>query len=66
MIKIAYCVLSKEGAFMDQAIFFGALVVILLAVIYRLGKNKGRFVSHFSRGAFMRDLNKRVEAKIPR
>jgi hypothetical protein len=48
---------------MGQAIFYGAIVVILLVVIYREGKKKDGFVTHSSRGAFMRELNKKMEDK---
>ncbi len=51
---------------MEQAVFFGALAVIavmLFAIIYLSGKKKDGFVRHFSRGAFMRDLNKKMEEK---
>lgn len=51
---------------MEQAVFFGALAVIAVmffAIIYLSGKKKDGFVRHFSRGAFMRDLNKRMEEK---
>ena len=50
-----------EVLFMEQAVFFGALVVMFVAVIYLSGKKKSGFVRHFSRGAFMRDLNKKME-----
>jgi len=53
---------------MEQAIFVGALAVILLAilleVIYRSGKKEGGFLRYSSRGAFMRDLNKKMEGKV--
>jgi hypothetical protein len=48
---------------MEQAVFFGALVVILLVEIYRSGKKQDGFVRHFSRDVFMRDLNKKIENK---
>jgi hypothetical protein len=48
---------------MEQAVFFGALVVMFVAVIYLSGKKQSGFVRHFSRGAFMRDLNKKMEEK---
>lgn len=48
---------------MEQAIFYGAMVVILLVMIYLSGKKENGFVQHFSRGAFMRDLNKKMEGK---
>ena len=48
---------------MEQAVFLGALVVVFLVVIYRSGKKQDGFVRHFSRGAFMRDLNKKIENK---
>jgi len=51
---------------MGQAIFFGTIAVAVLVVIYISGKNKGGFVKHFSRGAFMRDLNKKMEEKLPK
>lgn len=51
---------------MAQAIFWGAIVVILLTVIFLSGKKKDGFVRHFSRGAFMRELNKKMEKEIER
>ena len=48
---------------MEKAIYFGALVVMFLTVTYLSGKKKNGFVRHFSRGAFMRDLNKKMEEK---
>lgn len=50
---------------MEQAIFCGAIVVILLVMIYRSGKKKDGFIQLFSRGAFMRDLNKKMEGEKP-
>ena len=47
-----------------EVMLYGALVVVLLAVIYRLGKKKDGFVAHWSRSLFMRELNeKRQDAK---
>ena len=46
-----------------EAVLYGALVVILAAVIYRSGKNKDGFVNHWSRGLFMRELNRKMEDK---
>ncbi len=48
---------------MQQAIFFGAIVVYCLVVIYLTGTREDGFVRCFSRGAFMRDLNKKMEGK---
>lgn len=48
---------------MERAVFLAAIVVILLTVIYLSGKKKNGFVRHFSRGAFMRDLNKKMEGE---
>ncbi|MBK5276151.1 MAG: hypothetical protein JJE30_14020 [Desulfuromonadales bacterium] len=48
---------------MNQAVFFGAMSVILLTLIYRLGRKKNGFVKHSSRGDFMRSLNKKMEGK---
>lgn len=42
---------------MGQAIFWGAIALMALVAIFLSGKNKGGFVRHFSRGAFMRELN---------
>jgi hypothetical protein len=54
---------QSSGVFMEKAIYFGALVVMFLTVTYLSGKKKNGFVRHFSRGAFMRDLNKKMEEK---
>jgi len=48
---------------MIQIVFFGVILVILLAFLYRSAKNKDGFVRYFSRGAYMRDLNKVMEDK---
>jgi hypothetical protein len=48
---------------MEKPIYFGALVVMFLTVTYLSGKKKSGFVRHFSRGAFMRDLSKKMEEK---
>jgi hypothetical protein len=48
---------------MGEAILWGAIEVGALTVIYLSGKKKDGFVRHFSRGAFMRDLNKKMEGK---
>ncbi len=45
---------------MEQAIFWGAIGVIFLTMIFLSGKKDG-FVRHSSRGDFMRDLNKKME-----
>lgn len=51
---------------MEQAVFLGALAVILfvilLKVIYGSRKKEDGFLKHSSRGAFMRDLNKKMES----
>jgi len=49
---------------MEQAVFFGVLLVPLIVVIYRLEKKKDGFLRHFSRGAFMPDLNKKMADKM--
>jgi len=48
---------------MFKVIFSLAIIVIVLALLYRSGKKKDGFVRHSSRGAFMRDLNKEMENK---
>jgi len=48
---------------MDKAVLFGALVVIILVVLYIAGTRKGGFVKYFSRSAYMRDLNDKMEEK---
>ncbi len=49
---------------MDKAILWAAVVVALLTIIYLSGRKKDSFVKHFSRGAFMRDLNKKMESEL--
>jgi hypothetical protein len=49
---------------MGQVIVLAVIVVILLAVIFRSGRKSASFVKHTSRGAFMRDLNKKGEEKL--
>ena len=50
---------------MGIAFLIAVIVVFLLLMIYRSGKKNDGFVRHFSRGAFMRDLNKKMEGKKP-
>jgi len=46
------------------AIVSWALILgIALVLIYRSAKNKDGFMRYFSRGAYMRDLNKLMEDK---
>jgi hypothetical protein len=47
---------------MKEAIVAGVLFAISLSWIARVAKKPGGFVRHFSRGAFMRDLNERLKA----
>ncbi len=49
---------------MKEALFAGALLAIALGWIARSARNADGFVRHFSRGAFMRDLNKKMEERI--
>ena len=49
------------GCFEAEA-FSGAIVVVLLIVIHLSGGKKNG--SYFGRGAFMRDLNKKMEADL--
>jgi hypothetical protein len=51
---------------MGQIVFLGVVVVFILAVIYSVGKKKNGFVRHSSRGAFMNDLNKKMEEDKPK
>lgn len=37
------------------------VLVIFLFQLYRAGKNKDGFIKYFSRGAYMRELNKEME-----
>lgn len=46
---------------MGEAIFLGAIVVAFITILFLAGKNKDSFVRHFSRGAYMRELNKKME-----
>ena len=48
---------------MAEAIFAGAVVAIVLGWIDRSIRKKDSFVLHFSRGAFMRELNKKLEQR---
>jgi hypothetical protein len=50
---------------MGQAIVFGAIAVILLIVIYILGKEKAAVVRHSNSGIFMRALNKKGGRRYP-
>ena len=46
-----------------EIVFFGALVILLLAVMYRAGAKKDSFVREYSRGSFLRELNQRLEVE---
>ena len=48
---------------MAEALFAGAVLAVLLGWIGHSARKKDSFVLHFSRGAFMRDLNKKLEQK---
>jgi hypothetical protein len=44
---------------MSEAIFAGAVLAIVLRWLSRSAKEPTGFVRHFSRGAYMRDMNLR-------
>jgi hypothetical protein len=46
---------------MAEAIFAGAVLAITLRWISRSRQSSDGFVHHFSRGSFMRELNKKME-----
>jgi hypothetical protein len=46
---------------MAEAILAGAVLAICLSWIARSMKQKDGFVRHFSRGMYMRELNKKME-----
>lgn len=48
---------------MAEAIFGGLLIATALMWIGRAAKSKDSFLFHSSRGAFMRDLNKKLATK---
>ena len=48
---------------MLKIILWLTVLAILLAIVYRSAKSKNGFVRHFSRGAYMRDLNEQLEDK---
>lgn len=48
---------------MAEAIFAGAALAIVLGWIGHSVRKKDSLVLHFSRGAFMCDLNKKLEEK---
>jgi hypothetical protein len=48
-----------------EVVFFGALVILLLAIMYRSGAKKDSFVREYSRGSFLRELNQKLEAALP-
>ena len=48
---------------MAEAIFAGAVLAIALRWIGRSAKDEDGFVRHFSRGAYMRELNARLEQR---
>jgi hypothetical protein len=49
---------------MAESLFAGVMVAIALSWIARTASEPDDFVRHFSRGAFMRDLNKKIQ-EIP-
>lgn len=46
---------------MLEVIFLASIVVTLLLVLYLSGGKKEGFVRRYSRGAYMRELNKKME-----
>ena len=48
---------------MVEALFAGAVIAIALRLISRSANDPNGFVRYSSRGAYMRDLNNRMEAK---
>ena len=46
-----------------EIVFYSALVILLLVIMYKAGGKKGNFVHESSRGAFLRELNQRIEAE---
>ena len=50
---------------MFEAIFAGAVLAITLRLIGRSMRDMDGFARHFSRGAYMRDLNKALEKPQP-
>ena len=48
---------------MKEALFAGAVLAIALSWIARSAGKPDGFVRYFSRGAFMRDLNRKMEEK---
>lgn len=46
---------------MTEALFAGAVLAIALGWIARSAMKADGFVRHFSRGAYMRELNKKLE-----
>ena len=49
-----------------EIVLFGALVIFLLAILYKAGARKGSFVHEYSRGSFLRELNRKLEAEQER
>ncbi len=49
---------------MEKAFLWSAVAVAFLTIIYLSGRKKDSFVKHFSRGAFMRGLNKKMESDL--
>lgn len=45
---------------MVDVIALGIVLAIFLFQLYRAGKNKDGFIKYFSRGAYMRELNKKM------
>lgn len=49
-----------------EAILLGAVLVLVLAMLYKAGAAKGSFVRESSRGLFLRELNARLEERKER
>ena len=49
-----------------EIVFYGALVILLLAIMYRSGARKGSLVHGSSRGSFLRELNQKLETAARR
>jgi Na+/H+ antiporter NhaD/arsenite permease-like protein len=55
--------ISGQDASLIEAVFAGAVIAIALRLIFRSANDPNGFVRYSSRGAYMRDLNNRMEAK---
>jgi len=54
----------KQIDYLQQVIYLAAMVVAIYVVVVKAAKKKDGFMRHFSRGDYMRKLNKKMEREL--